>query len=65
MPRRSVALECGGLAGELLPAADNYVDVLGIDIQSMADAAGKLSGDERRARSQERIINHFATFGVI
>src|SRR5205814_10471712 len=49
-------------AGECLPAADDRVDIAGIELKSVAAPAGALGGDHRRAAA-EKAIEHDVAAG--
>src|SRR5437588_11983627 len=49
-------------AGECLPAADDRVDIAGIELKSVAAPAGALGGDHRRAAA-EKAVEHDVAAG--
>src|SRR3954465_5685832 len=49
-------------AGECLPAADDRVDIAGMELKSVAAPAGALGGDHRRAAA-EKAIEHDVAAG--
>src|SRR5438309_6262556 len=49
-------------AGQCLPAADDRVDIAGIELKSVAAPAGALGGDHRRAAA-EKAIEHDVAAG--
>ena len=52
--RPPIAFERGFLAGQLLPALNDDVDVFRIEFHSVTDAFGQLRSRERRAAAQKR-----------
>src|SRR5436309_3195829 len=61
----AVTVECGFLAGLLLPPQNSDVNVSRVDIQAVADAPGLVSGDQRTPRPEKRIVDNVATLGVV
>src|SRR5262249_10280599 len=61
----AVTVEPRFLARLLLPTEHGDVDVLGVDINSEANAAGLLGGNQRGARAQERIVDDVSALGVV
>src|SRR5437764_11834267 len=53
----TVAVEHRLLAGEVLPALHRNIDISRRDLNRVADAAGHLSCDYRRARAAERLVD--------
>src|SRR3954453_22055077 len=53
-------LQRGLLAGERLPAQDRHVDIGRVELDRVAGAAGHLTGDDRRPRTAERLIDGLA-----
>src|SRR5205814_1707518 len=47
-------------AGECLPAADDRVDIAGIELKSVAAPAGALGGDHRRAAAEKSVEHDVA-----
>src|SRR5947209_9579411 len=47
-------------AGQCLPAADDRVDITGIELKSVAAPAGALGGDHRRAAAEKGIEHNVA-----
>ena len=50
----------GAAAGRLLPAADDDVDIAGIEFDQTRAASGPLRRDHRRARSAEQVEDDVA-----
>src|SRR5439155_20940793 len=53
------------LAGQHLPALDNNVAMLRIELEAIADALGDIGSGERRARSRERLVDDLPAPGVV
>ena len=47
----------GAAAGQFLPAADDRIDITGVELQPTAAPAGALGGDHRRAAA-EKAVEH-------
>jgi hypothetical protein len=54
--RAAVPVEHSLFAGVLLPAPDDDIYVLRIELRAIADAPGLLGGDQRRPTSEERVV---------
>src|SRR5262249_17018368 len=52
-------------AGELLPALNDDVDILRVELRAVADALRHVGGDQRGARPKEGIVDRGATLSVI
>src|SRR5580704_1740138 len=63
--RPPVAIEYGLLPGVLLPAADNNVDVLRVELNAVTDAPRLLGGNQRGSTSEEAIVNRLARQCVV
>ena len=61
----SIAVERRLLAGLLLPALHDNVDIFRIEFDAVADPLCELSGSERHAAAEKRVMNEFATPKVI
>src|ERR1035438_2447361 len=61
----ALAFQRGLLAGQPLPALDHYVDIFGIEIQSVTDALRHFRRGESSAAAQKRVIYQFANLGVV
>src|SRR6185295_12867964 len=46
--------------GEELPSLHDDVDIGGVELETVAEAAGHLGRDQRRARAEERVVNRLA-----
>ena len=53
------------LSAELLPPANDDVDVSRIDLQTQTHTLGLLSSNQRRPRTEEWIVDSLSTPGVI
>src|ERR1039458_2084874 len=60
-----VSVESRLLARETLPPRNRHIDVLGIDVYAVADPARALGRNERAAASQEWVVDHLATLGMV
>src|SRR5689334_13397801 len=63
--RPAVALKHRLLAREPLPPHDRHVDVLCVNVDSVAEPARAFGGYETAARSQERVIHRLARYRVV
>src|SRR5271165_2500791 len=55
----------GMVTGVALPAPDGCVDINGIELDAMADAANPLGSNQGRAAAHEGIENHIAAAGAV
>src|SRR6267378_1452920 len=51
--------------GEELPAAHDDIDISGIELETVADAAGHFGGDQTGARAEKRVIDRLAGPAVV
>src|SRR2546430_2670071 len=51
--------------GELLPASDRDIDIDRVDLDGEAAAAGQFGGDDRGARSDERVVDRIPGHRVV
>src|SRR5207245_875748 len=65
LERAAVTVERGFVARLLLPAQYGDVNILRVDIQSVADAPSLLGCNHRTTRSQERVVDNIAPLGVV
>src|ERR1019366_3457381 len=63
--RSAIAVKAGLFRGDVRPPLTDYVAVLRIDLDAIADAFGDFRGRQGRPRSQERLIHQFPTLRVI
>src|SRR6202023_422940 len=52
-------------SGEELPAPHDDIDISGIELETVAHAAGHLGGDQARAGAQKRVVDRLAGPAVI
>ena len=50
---------------QFLPALDDDVNVLRIELDAVADALGEFGGGQRGAAAQERLVHQLAPLGVV
>src|SRR5205085_1129984 len=55
----------GGVAGQLLPATDNRIDIARIELRPVAAPAGALGRDHRRAAAEETVEHDVAAGGAV
>src|SRR4051812_42015020 len=60
-----ITFERGLLSAQLLPALDHNIGILGIEIQSAANALAELRRRERRPAAQKWVIHQFAALSVV
>src|SRR5579862_3506552 len=65
LERPPIPIERRFLAGQLLPALDDHIDVLRIQLDAVADALGYLRGSECGPAAKKRLVNQLATLGVV
>src|SRR3984893_16104313 len=51
--------------GEDLPASHDDIDISGVELKTVADAAGHLGRDQARARAEKRVVDRLAGPAVI
>src|SRR6185295_1289016 len=51
--------------GEELPSLHDDVDIGGVELETVAEAAGHLGRDHRRARAEERVVDRLAGPAVV
>jgi hypothetical protein len=61
LERAAIAFELGSLAAERLPPLNDYVYILGIQFDAEADTLGEFCGSQSGPRTQERVVDQFAT----
>jgi hypothetical protein len=61
----AIALQRCLTARQTLKALHYHVDILGVQLYSVADALGDFRGGERGTRSEEGLVHSFAALGVI
>jgi hypothetical protein len=49
-----------GAPGEALPASHHHIDIGGIELDTVADAAGHFGRDQARAGAEKRVIDRLA-----
>src|SRR5260370_2554649 len=54
-----------GPPGEALPASHDDVDISGVELETVADAAGHFGRDQARARAEKRVIDRLARPAVV
>src|SRR4029077_1515384 len=55
----------GGTPGEELPASHDDIDISGVELETVADAAGHFGGDQTRARPEKRVVDRLAGPAVV
>ena len=55
--RPSIAVERGFSAGQRLPALDNHIHVLRVQLDADTNALGEFGGSQCRSASEERLVN--------
>src|SRR5712671_1589075 len=55
----------GGVAGQLLPSADNRIDIARIELRPVAAPAGALGRDHRGAAAEEPVEHDVAAGGAV
>src|SRR5216684_4636421 len=60
-----VALQCGLVAGQVLPAGADYIAVCRVDFQAEAFPLRQFGGDERGPGAEEWIVNFVVFDGVV
>jgi hypothetical protein len=50
----------GAAAGQFLPAADDRIDITGVELQPIAAPAGMLGGDHRRTAAEKAVEHNVA-----
>ena len=56
---------CRAAPSEELPAAHDDIDIRGVELKPVAEAAGHLRGDRTGARAEKRVIDHLAGTRVV
>src|SRR6266436_1391536 len=54
-----------GPPGEDLPASHDDIDIGGVELETAADAAGHLGGDQTGARAEKRVVDCLAGPAVV
>ena len=54
-----------GAPGEALPASHDDVDISGVELDTVADAAGHFGRNQARARTEKRVIDRLAGPAVV
>ena len=57
-------MDCGA-SGEDLPACHRHINISGVELDAVADAAGHFSRDQARARAEKRVIDGLAGLAVV
>src|ERR1700730_10445683 len=54
-----------GAPGEALPAPHHHIDITGVELDTVADAAGHFGRDQARAGAEKRVIDRLAGPAVV
>ena len=54
-----------GAPGEALPASHHHIDITGVELDTVADAAGHFGRDQARAGAEKRVIDRLAGPAVV
>src|SRR5882672_12483662 len=54
-----------GASGEVLPTSHDDIDIRGVELDAVADAAGHFGRDQARARAEKRVIDRLAGPAVV
>src|SRR5579862_85389 len=65
LERPPIPIERRFLTGQLLPPLHDHIDILWIQFNAVAHALAYFRGSECSPTAQERLINQFATLGVV
>src|SRR4051794_12519369 len=63
--RLTAGLMPGAAPGEELPPPHDHIDIGGVELETVADPAGHLGRDQRRARAEKRVIDRLAGPAVV
>jgi hypothetical protein len=55
----------GGTPGKELPASHDDIDISGVELETVADAAGHFGGDQAGARTEKRVIDRLAGPAIV